>query len=71
MKLLKVVAIVVSCSAMAGVAPQWGGGGNSSSSDSMLSIYQYGSANATLQSDVRKSETSITQSGYGNGADVG
>lgn len=82
MKLLKVAAfaaIVVSGSALAGVVPQWGGGGNhngggnSSGPDSTLSIYQYGSANAALalQSDARKSETTITQSGYGNGADVG
>lgn len=75
MKLLKVAAfaaIVVSGSALAGVVPQWGGG-NSSGPDSTLSIYQYGSANAALalQSDARKSETTISQSGYGNGADVG
>ncbi|TGE11524.1 hypothetical protein C9F07_05920, partial [Salmonella enterica subsp. enterica serovar Poona] len=49
------------------------GGGNWSGSVSTGSIYQYGSANAALalQSDARKSETTITQSGYGNGADVG
>ncbi|AKE58577.1 curli major subunit CsgA [Citrobacter farmeri] len=79
MKLLQVAAfaaIVVSGSALAGSVSQWGGGsdhGSSSGPDSNLSIYQFGTNNAALalQSDARKSDTTITQHGYGNGADVG
>ncbi|OUE56471.1 curli major subunit CsgA [Citrobacter amalonaticus] len=72
MKLLQVAAfaaIVVSGSALAGSVPQW----SSSGPESTLSIYQSGVNNAALalQSDARKSDTTIHQNGFGNGADVG
>ncbi|EIG1528840.1 TPA: curlin major subunit CsgA, partial [Escherichia coli] len=82
MKLLKVAAIaaiVFSGSALAGVVPQYGGGGNhggggnNSGPNSELNIYQYGGGNSALalQADARNSDLTITQHGGGNGADVG
>ncbi|WP_333850125.1 curli major subunit CsgA [Leclercia sp.] len=79
MKLLKVAviaAIVVSGSAMAGSIPQWGnnhgGNGNNNVSPETLTVYQYGGRNNVdaLQSDARGSEITVTQSGFGNDADL-
>ncbi|HBU96231.1 MAG TPA: curlin, partial [Leclercia adecarboxylata] len=81
MKLLKVAviaAIVVSGSAMAGSVPQWGnhhGGGNNGGnniSPETLTVYQYGGRNNVdaLQSDARGSEITVSQSGFGNDADL-
>ncbi len=70
-------AIVVSGSVWLASTHTWGGGGNhngggnSSGPDSTLLIStKPANAALALQSDARKSETTITQSGYGNGADV-
>jgi major curlin subunit len=78
MKLLKVAviaAIVASGSAMAGSIPQWGnnhGGSNNNVSPESLTVYQYGGRNNVdaLQSDARGSEINVTQSGFGNDADL-
>ncbi len=60
---------VFSGSALAGVVPQYGGGGNhggggnNSGPNSELNIYQYGGGNSALalQTDARNSDLTITQ----------
>ncbi|EFZ8639242.1 TPA: curlin [Escherichia coli] len=80
MKLLKVAAIaaiVFSGSALAGVVPQYGGGGNGAdvgqgSDDSSIDLTQRGFGNsATLdQWNGKNSEMTVKQFGGGNGAAV-
>ncbi|MGQ7177425.1 hypothetical protein ACUOA5_18100, partial [Escherichia coli] len=77
MKLLKVAAIaaiVFSGSALAGVVPQYGGGGNhggggnNSGPNSELNIYQYGGGNSALalQTDALTYICTITTAMLGN-----